>query len=74
MCPALWIPAYAGIYRVAAGSVIADLIRNPEGRHGRPSYWLQGSIHRAGNLHGWLWIDMDDGGSVIPASITVIPA
>ena len=32
----------------ADGIVIADLIRNPEVRTGRPSYWLQGSIHRVG--------------------------
>ena len=33
--------------------VIADLIRNPEGRTGRtgPSYWLQGSIHSAGHTN-----------------------
>ena len=39
--------------RRAPQTVIADLIRNPEGwtKRAGPSYWLQGSIHRTMRQH-----------------------
>ena len=71
--------------------VIADLIRNPEGKgHGaynktkqptRPSYWLQGSIHRARHGRarhlGHCGLDPQSRGAGHPslhAPLTVIPA